>query len=304
MDQPSLEQQVRSRIDSPVYLPTTMAVATKFMALSKDPNAGPAEYAQIIGTDSALSSKLLGLANSSWYGVRNKVTRPSVAVSLLGLGTVRSFALSYCPTGLHSDLAPDPQHSRTLWAASLCKAAAARVHAARLDEERAEEAFTASLLQDIALPVMCSGAPEMVLGWLGDRSLDWRTRLRNERGLFGFDHTELGRLIAQRLNLPDVLIDAIASHHDADRLRKSLDHSPLADSLQLASLLPHGLDAWSSADAEQAVSLLDGGGHGNDGTSFLDAVQDEFNRLCAYFEPTSPPPADLKGLLSRARQGP
>ena len=89
--------------------------------------AGPGEYAKIICSDSALSSKLLSLANSSWFGVRNQVTKPLMAINLLGLGTVRTLAISYCLTGLHNNLGLSADESRTFWTASLSKAVAARL---------------------------------------------------------------------------------------------------------------------------------------------------------------------------------
>jgi HD-like signal output (HDOD) protein len=83
----TLHQQLQARIDSLSYLPTAAAVAMKFVELGQNPNAEPGDYAQIIGADSSLSTKLLALANSSWAGVRNQVTTVRMAVNLLGLGT-------------------------------------------------------------------------------------------------------------------------------------------------------------------------------------------------------------------------
>jgi HD-like signal output (HDOD) protein len=103
-DAATLEQRIRSKIETLSYLPTTAAVAMKFIELGKNPEAEPAEYAKVISSDSALSSKLLALANSPWFGVRNKVTSVRLAVNLLGLGTVRTLAISYCMAGLHNGL--------------------------------------------------------------------------------------------------------------------------------------------------------------------------------------------------------
>src|SRR5437016_3719345 len=149
---PDLESQVRARIDSLSYLPTTVAVAMKFIDLGKDPEASPADYVKVISSDSSLSAKLLALANSSWFGVRNRVTKIQVAVNLLGLGTVRTMAISYCLAGLHSELRLSREESRVFWAGSLCKAVAAKQFAARIDPKLGEEGFAAGLFQDFSLP--------------------------------------------------------------------------------------------------------------------------------------------------------
>ena len=151
-----LDQLVRARVASLSYLPTTTAVAMKFMELGRNPEADPADYATVIGSDAALSSKILGLANSSWFGVRNRVTKPQVAVSLLGLGTIRTLAISYCLTGLHNDLALTPEESQMFWSASLCRAVAAKQFASHFEPATGEEAFACGIFQDFAVPLMYS----------------------------------------------------------------------------------------------------------------------------------------------------
>jgi HD-like signal output (HDOD) protein len=75
LDEGSLEPLGRSRIDTLAYLPTSLAVAMKFVALGKNRDADPADYVRVISADSSLVTKILSLANSSWFGIRNRVTR-------------------------------------------------------------------------------------------------------------------------------------------------------------------------------------------------------------------------------------
>lgn len=70
-----LERQIRAVVDGLSYLPTTASVALRFIELGRNPDADPADYARIVESDGSLSSKMLALANSSWFGVRNKVTK-------------------------------------------------------------------------------------------------------------------------------------------------------------------------------------------------------------------------------------
>src|SRR5688500_1631232 len=153
-----LEQQVRPRLDTLSYLPPTIAVAMQFIELGKDPEPDPAEYAKVIGSDPSLSAKVLALANSSWFGIRNRVTRPQMAINLLGLGTVRTLAITYCLTGLHHDLKLTADEARMFWSASLCKAVAAKHYANHFDSKLSAEAFACGLFQDFAIPVMFSAA--------------------------------------------------------------------------------------------------------------------------------------------------
>ncbi len=297
-----LEQKVRDRIESLSYLPTTVAVAMKFVELGKDVDAEPSEYAKVIGSDSALSSKLLSLANSSWFGVRNKVTKPQTAVNLLGLGTVRTLAISYCMTGLHNELRLAPEESRMFWSASLCKAVAARQYALQFDRRIAEEAFTAGLFQDFALPVLYSVAREQMSVVLHDVQVNWQVLLKKERDLFRLDHAEMGRLVAHKIDLPDMFVDAVAFHHNLDRLQETLTHKVLVEAVHVASLFPHCLDAWNPQDAERLRSFLtEHAAVGAAGpTALLDTIQKEYNLIQAYFGDGSKHRIKLADLLAQA----
>jgi diguanylate cyclase (GGDEF)-like protein len=301
-NQGRLEQKVRDRIESLSYLPTTVAVAMKFVELGKDPDAEPAEYAKVISSDSALSSKLLSLANSSWFGVRNKVTKPHTAVNLLGLGTVRTLAISYCLTGLHNELRLAPEESRMFWSASLCKAVAARQYALLFDRKIAEEAFTAGLFQDFAMPILYSVARERMSTLLHDVQISYQALLRKERDLFRLDHAEMGRVVAQKIDLPDVFVDGVAFHHNHDHLKEMLANKVLADAAHVASLFPHCLDAWNPQDAEQLSRFLAEHAAGNAAgpTALLDTIQKEYNLIQAYFGNSGKHRMKLADLLAQA----
>jgi diguanylate cyclase len=296
-----LEQSLRERLESLSYLPTAVAVAMKFVELGKNPEAEPADYAKVISSDSSLSTKLLSLANSSWFGVRNKVTKPQIAVNLLGLGTVRTLAMSYCLSGLHNELRLSGEESKMFWSASLCKAVAARQYASRLDAKAADEAFAVGLFEDFALPVMYAVDRHGEGALLQDKSLGGASLLARERELYHLDHTEAGRLLAQKLELPELFVDGVAFHHDRARLKELMGRPVLADAAHVASLLPHCLQNWNSRDAEALREFLAGSEpKGMDPDAFLSDVQKEFDQLLAYFEQGDTARISLAELLECA----
>jgi len=286
MGSAGLEQQVRQRIELLSYLPTTAAVAMKFIELGKDPDADPADYAKVIGADASLSSKLLSLANSPWFGIRNKVTTVRMAVNLLGLGTVRTLAISYCMAGLHNELKLKPDESRLFWQGAVCKAVAARRLAGLKDPKAAEEAFVAGMFQDFALPIMYAVARQSYLAILTDARLDLPSKLKAERELFHLDHCEVGRILAQKLELPELFIDAVAFHHDRGRLGEFLGNEALSLAVCGASLFPMLLDNWNRADADAFCRLAEEvwSMEPGDLAGFMEALQKDYNDLYRYFE--------------------
>lgn len=295
-----IERQIRARIDALSYLPTTAAVALKFVELGKDPEAEPADYAKVISADSSLSTKLLALSNSSWAGVRAKVTTVKMAVNLLGLGTVRTLAISYCMTGLHNELRLAPQESETFWEASLSKAVAAKKYASLFDTKLADEAFVAGLFQDIALPVMYSVVREPYLELLRDPRLGVAAQLQKERELFGVDHAEIGLALAQKLELPEIFVDTIAFHHNAERLAEFVEPPGLRDAARVSGLFPHALNAWTKADADACAAFLQQHTPATGMTAFVAVVQREFADLYKFFNEGQTPEVELTALLEAA----
>ena len=293
-----LQQQIRARIDSLSYLPTTAAVAIKFVELGKNPDAEPADYAKVISADSSLSTKLLALANSSWAGVRSRVTTGRMAVNLLGVGTVRTLAISYCMTGLHNELRLTPAESEAFWETSLSKAVAAKQYAAHFDAKLADEAFVAGLFQDFALPVMYAVARESYLALLQNPQIDVPARLQLERDMFGTDHTEIGRALAQKLELPEVFVDTVAFHHNYERLNELVRPAALGDATFAAGALPHALNVWNEADARALEAFLQQHTPDLDMAGFIAAVQVEFNQLFSFFNEGNTPQTQLADLLA------
>jgi diguanylate cyclase (GGDEF)-like protein len=296
----SLEREIRARIGSLSYLPTTVAVAMKFVRLGKDPDADASEYAKVISADASLSSKLLALSNSSWAGVRNKVSNVKMAVNLLGLGTVRTLAISYCMTGLHNELRLSPQESQSFWESSVAKAVSARKYTGILNAKLTDEAFVAGLFEDLALTVMYSVVREPYMAVLHDPQSSTRVQMERERAMFGMDHTEVGRLLAQKLELPDAFIDMIAFHHNLERLEEFIDEPALRDATYVAGLLPHALNAWNQEDAELLAEFLTKRMPGVGVSSFVADVQAEFIELYTFFNACDAPEAQLPELLAAA----
>lgn len=293
----NLERQIRARIDSLSYLPTTAAVAMKFVELGKKPEAEPSEYAKVISADTSLSSKILALANSSWAGVRNKVTNVRTAVNLLGLGTVRTLAISYCMTGLHNELRLSPEESHMFWESSLCKAVVAKKYASLFDPKVGDEAFVAGLFQDFAITVMYSAGREQFLAILRDPDANIQGQLRKEREAFRMDHAEVGRMVAQKLELPDFYIDAVAFHHSYDKLIEFIESEPVADAVYISSLFPHMLNVWHRDDASALRAFLQEHAPSTDIDMYLGEVQKEFDQTYGFFHEGGAPDTRLTELL-------
>jgi diguanylate cyclase (GGDEF)-like protein len=231
-------------------------VALRLIELSRKPEVEVAEYAQLIETDPGLSGRLLGLVNSACYAPAERVLTVARALPTLGMRQVRVIALSHCVASLHQALAIEDEKARSLWAASMSKAIAARKVADFLGLEDTEAAFTAGLMQDLGLALMHSMDSDALFEIHGE--IDWSLErmLQAEVAHFGLDHCAVGRRIAERLDLPAVYRLAIERHHaPADETLLQAQGLDLA--VCVAGFLPHDGANWTSRDLGSLASILE-----------------------------------------------
>src|SRR5690349_5332565 len=76
-----------------IRLPTQPAVMRKLSGLLEDPDAGARDVGQLVAEDVALSAKVLRIANSSYYGLRERCLAPQQAASVLGMKVLRNVVM-------------------------------------------------------------------------------------------------------------------------------------------------------------------------------------------------------------------
>lgn len=199
-------------------LPNFPAVANRVLGLLRDPDVPLDAAGDALAEDPGLSAKVLGIANSSAFALRHPVRSVSHATSLLGRSTVESLLLGVV---VQSSL-PRPEitgfDQRRFWRTAARRAAAARALADVLHPRTKSESFTASLLEDMAVPLIgaAKGGDYGVV--LEQWHHDGGDLAALERDALGFDHAVVAGWVAQSWKLPENLADAIGSHHDEEAL--------------------------------------------------------------------------------------
>jgi HD-like signal output (HDOD) protein len=133
-------------------LPSLPAVATKLMQIVNSPESSADDAAALIERDPALTSTVIRMANSAFYGMPRSTSTVSSAVVILGFNTIRTIVLSTSivkafPQMVKSDLF---QRQR-FWRHSIVCALAAKIlirlqmYHLHLDPE---SAFCAGILHD------------------------------------------------------------------------------------------------------------------------------------------------------------
>lgn len=195
-------------------IPELPSLALSVLGKLRDPDVEFEDVAKALGSDPALTIKVLGTVNSAAYAPQSPISDVRQALSYIGRSELEQIVLAVAVReALPSDPAPgfDPHR---FWRTAARRAALARAIAERLHPARAGEAFTAALLLDMGIPAMVKaiGAPysEVLLEWHGDPAKDLHAI---ERRRLALSHTRVGSLLATSLDLPPSLSQAILSHH-------------------------------------------------------------------------------------------
>ncbi len=191
-------------------LPVQPGAAMRLLWMLEDPRTSAADLGRLIESDPALSTQVIRLANTAFYGLSGKVASAWRAVTVLGLATVRALA-----TTAAFDLFSEKGRSvpDDFWPHSVTTAAASSVVARRIGYQ-ANDAFSCGLLHDLGAALMFRRAPrryDSVLEMLqNDEDL---SLVDAERVEFGISHAEVGAAALSVMKFPAELTTSIALHH-------------------------------------------------------------------------------------------
>jgi len=226
------------QILSGAQLPALPQSAIRLLELSQDPSNGPAEFAVPIEADPGLTGQVLRFVNSSYFGFSREISSVKLAITLVGVRTIKNFALWSAVFSLMPNPRCGPFELKSLWQDSLRRALFARATAALLGVKEPEEAFAAALLQDMAVPLLAKEAPQLYVKLLEARD-QGRIRLSVlEQRLFGWTHAQAAGIMARQWNLPEEFA-VLVEHHDAiDRWASQGKKNPNEAAVALSALLP------------------------------------------------------------------
>lgn len=241
-------------------LPALSSVVTDVIRALRNPDCTVAELADVLGRDQALTARVLRLANSALFGLPRRIGALTDAIVLLGFNTVRSLSVAGSAfTVMDRSVVGYGLQRGLLWRHGVAAAAAARLLASRVAPQQVEEAFVAGLLHDIG---------KIVLDSYVGQAFDEIARIVAEHGaafadaereVLGFDHAQVGGLVAEKWALPQDLVAAIRYHHEpltrtVHWVLPSLVH--VANAAVLSARIGVGADVTACEAHEEVISRL------------------------------------------------
>ncbi len=254
-------------------LPSFPTTVMELLGMLRDTDTKLSDVGTHIERDPGLSVKVLRTVNSAAFGLTSTVNHVGHAASLLGRSRLEAIVLSVAVKGAIPSGGGSAFNQNQFWETAAKRACLARTLAKHMHPATEFESFTAGLLQDMGIPLMFMQKKDayarVYQAWQND-SLAMLNKLEYEA--FGFDHTEVGSIIAESWDLPTYLVEAIGEHHNWEG-----EHH-VDQAVQLVSLLRGSLEDDGKARLiEMGVSVFH-----EDSDQFSQLVEEGLERSKAY----------------------
>lgn len=241
----SLEDRVArtmARIDQD--LPTIPVVLSQIMHLTASEESSIQDLIRVLDQDQALTIRVLRVANSAYYGLREHVTTIERAVVVLGFDMVRSLATSASFINYFSPKNRfDGFELTAFWSHTTAVGVFSEAIAHELGLADTGDAFTAGIMHDVGKLVMLLYFEDefgRVLDRVSEDRLDFFDAELMELGL---SHAYVAGELLTQWKIPEILVSAIRHHHEVHLAGEDMK---LAACLNLADFSAHYIKIGSS----------------------------------------------------------
>ncbi|MGA1868640.1 MAG: HDOD domain-containing protein [bacterium] len=195
-------------------LPTIPIVITKIIGVVQDEKSDAKDLVKIIENDLSLTSKILRIANSAYYGQRGQVSSIIKATVLLGFELVKNLSITISVINAFNDNIENCYFNlKKFWTHSIGVGVASQLIAKECEKKEMEMLFTLGIIHDLGKLIFISLSPEeykKALDLVQEEGISIR---QAEEKIFGIDHTIVGSWVSRKWNLPEIFTNIIKNHH-------------------------------------------------------------------------------------------
>lgn len=214
-------EQVKLKFNRIATLPPLPRTAARLLEMMGDPEVEIDQVVKIIEQDPPLTARIIGLANSAYFGqVREINSVREAIIRVLGLNLVKNLSLSIAMAGTFDTSGCREFSLANYWFTSLGTAMLSRLivqRAALKDASLADSVFLCGLLHKLGLLLLVNLFPAA----MSEVLIDHR-RVPNidlcvlERDRIGVDHMLAGEWLLSRWHLPETVIAVIGYFDDSE----------------------------------------------------------------------------------------
>ncbi|MEA2102052.1 MAG: HDOD domain-containing protein [Thermodesulfobacteriota bacterium] len=213
-------QRILRALNKATDILTLPTVVQEIMDISSNKYSSLSDLTDVVERDPALTTKILSVANSPYYGFVKKVSTISHAVVVLGFQEIQHIVMSMSVVNLFDQRGSD--FARGLWRHSFSVGVATRMVASYLNLKMDGRYFVAGLLHDVGKIFLFQYMPEQFNKLLVemDKKENKLTYHRLEAEIYGISHAEIGGKLLTSWMFPSDIADAVLYHHSPENAKK------------------------------------------------------------------------------------
>ena len=241
-------------------IPSFSTTVVKVLEICNNPDTSPNELNMVISLDPVLTGKVLTLINSAYYAFPKNVSSLTKAIIMLGINTVKNLALS---TAILDSIGGKNSFQALsmdeFWLHSICTGVTCKILASSIGVPFAEREgyFLAGLLHDLGKIPLNNLFPDEYNHALEIAKSKKIQLYQGENLIFGANHCLIGRMIAKKWKLNEILADAIYLHHNPGKAKE--EDRQLTSIVAIANIYANMLEMGSAKDLctdEEALTNL------------------------------------------------
>jgi len=206
---------VKRVVSSMSQLPSMPMIYQQLLRELENPNTAMKRIGEVISQDLGLTTKVLKLVNSAYFGMTKKIANPVQAVKLLGINTVKALTLSVEVFSQFSDFDVEQFSIDMLWRQSTLIGALSRriAQLENAEESVVDHAMIGGLLHDVGILVLGSRLQPKFKEIIQEAVQGNRNLIDVEQEKLNTHHGEIGGYLMNLWSLPDGIVKSITYHH-------------------------------------------------------------------------------------------
>ena len=218
-------------------LPMMSNMMVEVFRVMGDPDASLGQLYHVVKYDQAISSRIIGIANSPYYNRGTPVTNLERAMVMVGSKETERIIM--CLVFMKQIMSPwklAQDDMAAVWEHSLTVAHAARALSSKTGAEESEKAFAISIVHDIG-KIILYAHDDRYRALAKEASLGTMHICDLEHAEYGIDHQEIGHHLSAKWNFPKEFSEAILTHHNPPEGKV-----PVIDTVRAADAFACGLE--------------------------------------------------------------
>ncbi|MFH1516166.1 MAG: response regulator [bacterium] len=210
-------QAIVARITSLPSLPRLYSDLNNELRCS---NVSLKRISNIVARDLAMTTKILQLVNSPFFGLSRHISDPEQAVIYLGIDTIKTMVLSIHIFNEFSSNSSVSFPIKSLWDHSLLVGSFSKkiTQMETSNKYLGENAYIAGMVHDCGKLILAANFPDKYQKALKIHDISDCAIIEAEKRVFSTTHAEVSAYLMGLWGMSDSIVEAVLAHHEPDKI--------------------------------------------------------------------------------------